>query len=320
MSYVLDPELATVTPRVPAISLSDPTAARTLFKQAAALTPPYECRRELTLRDALVPGPSGAPELALRIYSPAQRSGLLPALLYLHGGAFVMGDLAAVHNGAQALADRVNVVVVSVDYRLAPEHPYPAGLNDGYAALEWVSKQAAELGVDPERIGVLGEGAGGGLAAGLALLTLARRGPRLIAQLLDAPTLDDRLQTHSMRTFTETPGWPGADSPLSWRYYLGEGSEPGSPDISLYAAPARAKAEDMFGLPQAWLALYALDPTRDEGFEYAYKLLEAGISTDVNVYASACHLAHAVAPKSTIGARILGDRCEAVRRLLLAPV
>jgi acetyl esterase/lipase len=120
------------------------------------------------------------------------------------------------------------------------EHPYPAGLEDSYAVLQWALDKGDEYGIDPERLGVLGESAGGGLAAALSLLARDRRGPHLTAQFLDAPTIDDRLDTPSMTTLSDTPAWQSVNSPHSWRYYLQGTAEPGGTNVPMYAAPARA--------------------------------------------------------------------------------
>jgi acetyl esterase/lipase len=183
--------------------------------------------------------------------------------------------------------------------------------------LEWVSGDAAaELGVDTSRIGVLGESAGGGLAASLALLARDRNGPRLTAQFLDAPTVDDRLQTHSIRTLVDVPVWQPRNSPYGWGYYLRGTARPGQADVPLYAAPGRATVEDVADLPPAFVTAYQVDPTRDKGLNYAMALIQAGVPTELHHYAGAFHVAHFV-PGTTIGARMMSDRIGAVQRLLV---
>jgi acetyl esterase len=154
-------------------------------------------------------------------------------------------------------------VVVSVEYRLAPEDPFPAGLEDCYAALVWLHESAAELGVDGDRIAVVGRSAGGGLAAALALVTRDRHGPALCFQCLAIPELDDRLDTPSMQAFVDTPLWNRPLAEASWRHYLGDDRS----DVSPYAAPARAT--DLSGLPPAYVSTMEFDPLRDEGIAYA---------------------------------------------------
>lgn len=320
MSDVLDPELAAWVGQVPTVDLGDVAGARELERRTLAGMPPYEPGRPLTVTDVTIPGPRGAPEVMARVYAPAERTGLLPGLLYFHAGGHTFGTLASVDNRARMLADLADVVVVNVQFRLAPEHPYPAALDDCYAALVWAAGPPGDpYGIDPERIGVLGESSGGGLAAGLALLTRDRGGPRLAAQFLDAPVLDDRMETVSMRTIADATLWQSVNQPLVWRYYLEGTARPGSVDVPVYAAPARAWTTDLTGLPPASVTTYQIDPTRDEGLGYGLRLIEADVPTEVHHYGTAFHLAH-VLPGTVIGARILADRTAAVRRLLGDPV
>lgn len=315
MDYVLDPELAAVVAAIPKVDLSDLASAREAERLLANHQPTYEARIPLSVQDISVPGLQGAADVPARVYAPAERSAPLPGLLYLHGGAYVMGGLRLGEATARMLVERAGVIVVAVDYRLAPEHPYPAGLNDSYAVLEWAAGKGEEYGIDRDRLGVLGESAGGGLAAALALLTRDRHGPRLIAQFLDAPTVDDRLDTWSMKTLPDTPTWQSVNSPYSWRYYLQGTAEPGGADVPIDAAPARATVEDLSGLPPAFVTAYQVDPTRDEGLDYARQLMRAGVPTEIHHYGDAFHVAHVI-PGTAIGARMIADRVEAVRRML----
>jgi acetyl esterase/lipase len=187
--------------------------------------------------------------------------------------------------GSTALARELGVVVVSVDYRLAPEHPFPAGIEDCYAALVWLHDHADELGVDTARIAVNGGSAGGGLAAGLALLARDRGGPRLCFQYLGIPELDDRLDTPSMHRFHDTPMWARPAAEKSWEWYLGDAH--GRDDVSPYAAPARAT--DVAGLPPTYISTMEYDPLRDEGILYALKLLEAGVSVELHSFPGTFH-------------------------------
>ena len=181
--------------------------------------------------------------------------------------------------------------MVSVDYRLAPEHPFPAPLEDCYAALVWVAEHAAELGVDPDRIAVGGESAGGGLAAGVALLARDRGGPSLCLQLLSIPELDDRMDSESMRTLgaQAIPVTTLANGEISWDSYLGAGVR-GTDQVSPYAAPARAT--DLTGLPPALVTAYELDALRDEDIAYAQRLMSAGVPTELHVYSRRVPLLH----------------------------
>ncbi|HET6501506.1 MAG TPA: alpha/beta hydrolase [Amycolatopsis sp.] len=313
MGHLLDPELVAVAAVLPKMDLSDLVSTREAARLVALRRPVYEPRIPLSVREVTVP--HGAADVPVRVYAPAEHSGPLPGLLYLHGGGFVMGDLSTVDFRARMLADRAGVVVIAVDFRLAPEHPYPAPLEDTYAVLEWAAAKGEEYGIDPERLGVLGESTGGNLAAALALMTRDRQGPRLIAQFLDAPTVDDRLDTPSMTTMPDTPMWQSVNSPLSWRYYLRGTAEPGSAEVPAYAAPARAEVKDLSGLPPAFVTAYQIDPTRDEVLDFARRLVQAGVPTEIHHYGEAFHLAHII-PGTAIGARMITDRVEAIRRML----
>jgi acetyl esterase len=319
VGYVLDPELAALAPMIPSFDFSDVPGMRALAKEIAAAEPRYESKNALAVESLSIPGYRHAPDVRVRLYASSARTGPGPGLLYLHGGAYVMGDLDAVDNRARLIADRTGVAVVTVDYRLAPEHPYPAALDDSYAALLWLAGDAGrERAVDSSRIGVWGESAGGGLAAALTLATRDRGGPALAAQFLDAPGLDDRLTTHSMRSLFGTPFVDASVLPYVWKYYLGEALQPGSADIPVYAAPARAEFGDLAGLPPAWVSAYQVDPMRDEVLNYAQRLMQAGVPTELHHYSGAFHVAHLI-PGTATGARILAAQIDAIQRLLPTP-
>jgi acetyl esterase len=317
MNHPYDPELAPWAPAFAQLSFADVPAARAGEAELIAALPPYDPPVPLDVDELQVPGPDGAPEVRVRRYQPADHDGQLPALVYIHGGGFVVGSLELYDADCRRIAAEVGAVVFSVDYRLAPEHPFPAGLEDCYATLVWVAENAGELGVDPERIAVGGESAGGGLTAGVALLARDRGGPRLCLQVLGIPELDDRLETESMRSLgVGTPITTIENGEISWDSYLGAGVR-GTDAVSPYAAPTRAT--DLAGLPPAFVTAYEFDALRDEGIAYAQRLMTAGVSTELHVYPGAFHactwLSHV-----EICQRILGDLIGALRRRLHAPV
>jgi acetyl esterase/lipase len=201
----------------------------------------------------------------------------------MHGGGFVAGDLDSEEVRCLRLADEAGCVVVSLEYRLAPQHRYPAALDDCFTALCWTASSAPSLGVDPDRIGVAGASSGGNLAAATALLARDRGEPAVAFQCLVYPTLDDRMQTASVG-FVDTPMIDGSDVARCWDYYLGADR---SDDVSPYAAPARAV--DLAGLPPAYVMTAELDPLRDDGLHYAMRLLEAGVSVELHQFAGAFH-------------------------------
>ncbi len=295
----LDPELREIVELLPDTSTAfdDIAAARGMFDLWLPAGPvPGE--DDLEISDEVVDG------VALRIYRPRGMKGDLPGILYLHGGGFCIGSIDAEHAGAIAVANAIGAVVVSVDYRLAPENPYPAGLEDCYTALV----RMAELDcVDTARLAVHGQSAGGGLAAATALLARDRGGPVLCFQSLGIPELDDRLETPSMVAFTDTPMWSRAQAIKSWEYYLG-----GKPADG-YAAPARN--EDLSGLPPAYVVTCELDPLRDEGITYAMRMLAAGVSVELHSYPGAFHGAMLV-PTATVVQRMQAELVDALNRAL----
>ncbi|MEX5637291.1 alpha/beta hydrolase [Parafrankia sp. FMc2] len=285
MTYAFDPEVAAVIPMLPDLDIRDPQAAREQLRTALAEQIAGVDTTGVTVREELVPGPEGAPDVRVRIYTP-ERIAAPAAIFDVHGGGFIVGDLDTVHPNNVRVARDLGVVVVSVDYRLAPEAPYPAGLEDCYAALVWTAKNAAELGVDPNRIAIHGVSAGGGLCAALALLARDRGGPAIAFQYLGVPELDDRLGTPSMRAFVDTPIWNRPKAEISWDCYLGPGVRGGA-DVPVYAAPARAT--DLADLPPAYISAMQFDCLRDEGIAYAQALLAAGVATELHLFPGTFH-------------------------------
>lgn len=229
----------------------------------------------------------------VRIYRGAATPA--PAVLYCHAGGFALGNLDTDHRQCLELARRARCSVVSVDYRLAPEHPYPAALEDATAVLNWLAGNAAELGVDIDRIAVAGSSAGGALAACLAHAAADGSAPSIVFQLLHQPVLDDRA-TASRKEFRATPAFDGEGADLMWRHYLA-GQQP-----SPYAAPARR--QDLSGLPAALITCAEIDPFRDEAVEYAQRLRSAGVPTEVHVFSGACHGFDSLLPEWSASQRL----------------
>ncbi|MBL7550644.1 alpha/beta hydrolase [Frankia sp. AgB1.9] len=285
MPYQLDPELAAVVSSVPTVDLSDLPATRLQMKQMFADLAGEVDTSGVAVHEKFVPGPVGAPDVRLLVYLPERRA--LPSLLFdVHGGAFVVGDADIGHSANIELARDLGVAVVSVDYRLAPEAPFPAGLEDCYAALTWCVKNSDDLGIDPTRVVIHGASAGGGLCAALALLARGRGGPAIAFQFLAIPELDDRLDTPSMRRFIDTPHLNRSNTELSWDYYLGPGVR-GTEGVSIHAAPARAT--DLTGLPPAYISAMEFDPLRDEAIAYAQALLAADVPVELHLFPGTFH-------------------------------
>ncbi|WP_327352463.1 alpha/beta hydrolase [Streptomyces sp. NBC_01304] len=278
----------------------------------AANQPPADPR--ISVRDTSLPGAGGS-RIPVRIYTPADAEERTPAVLYCHGGAFVTGDLDTGDSNCREICLGGGAVVVSVAYRLAPEHPFPAGLDDCYAALCWLADHAAELGVDPARIGISGRSAGGCIAAAVALRARDEDGPTLIHQLLLVPVLDDRCQTPSARAMTDPRALNRDTAQEMWRTYLGPeylGAEP--PASNSYAAPGRWN--DLTGLPAAYILVAENDPLRDEGLDYGRRLVESGVSTELHLVPGAFHLFEAYAPNSALTRRTTRHWMDALHSAL----
>jgi acetyl esterase/lipase len=309
----IDPELARSAELQPDLDFADPVRARASLSRAftvsKALRPQQAGAEGLTVTDRPVPAREGSPDVPVRIYDPADRPDPSPALVFFHGGAFVAGDLETEDARCAEIARRTGTLVVSVDYRLAPEHPFPAGFHDCYDVLVWTASHSAELGVDPTRIAVGGSSAGGALAAAVSLAARDLGGPRIILQMLLYPVIDDALDTVSMRAFAHTPGWNQPNSVHMWNHYLGSGDRG---EVSPYAVPWRAT--DLTGLPPAYVLTAEFDPLRDEGVRYAVRLLAADVPTELHQFPGAFHGFDAAAPAATLTRRSLDEQCAVLVR------
>jgi len=267
----------------------------------------------VTVENTEIPGPDGKAVVAVRIYTPKTSSSASPALVYFHGGAFVIGDLYLEEHRCLRLAADGGCVVVSVDYRLAPENPFPAGVEDCYCALVWVAAHARDLGVDIDRIAVGGASAGGALAAAVAQMARDRGGVPLALQMLVYPVIDDRMETASMKAFSATPVWNSGSNAQMWNHYLGVKRD----YVSNYAAPGRAT--DLSDLPPAYVMTAELDPLRDEGITYAQRLMQAGVPVELHCFSGACHGFDLLAPAIELSRRAIDEQVAAVVRALGAP-
>jgi acetyl esterase/lipase len=269
----------------------------------------------LTTEDHQAPGPEGAPDVLVRIYRPAQVLDSAPALYWVHGGGLVMGSVAMNDEFCSRLADKLKIVVASVEYRLAPEHPYPAPLEDCYAGLRWFHRAAPDLGVDPARLAIGGGSAGGGLAAGLALLTRDRGEVPLAFQMLIYPMLDDRNANVAHHAAEDPKVWNRAANAVGWNAYLD--GRAGADDIDAYAAPARAT--DLAGLPPAYINVGDLDLFLDEDIAYAHALMRAGVPVELHVYPGAFHGSNNFVSRADLSRRWTADERDALRRGLGLP-
>ncbi len=253
----------------------------------------------------IVDGTAGPGGVAVRIYQGAE-AGPAPAVVYCHAGGFALGNLDTDHRQCMELARRGRCTVVSVDYRLAPEHPFPAALDDAIAALCWVAANAAELGVDPARLAVGGSSAGAALAACLAHGAADGSLPPVSFQLLHQPVLDDR-ETASKAEFCASPAFDSEAAEQMWRYYLG-------PDSGVVSGAVPARRGELGGLPPALITCAEIDPFRDEAVDYALQLLRAGVSAELHVFPRACHGFDSLLPDWSDSERLFALQGQALAR------
>ena len=280
-----------------------------LFNSTKGSTPPVD---GISIEDRRIPGPEGADDVFVRIYKPNNRLDMLPALLWMHSGGYVMGNVEREDLLSQHLAKVAQCVVVSVEYRLAPEHPYPAALEDCYATLKWLSAHDVDFGVDRSRIAVGGNSAGGGLAASLALLARDRSELDISFQLLVYPMIDDRTIPGAEEDASSHYLWAIVNNRMAWAAYLGH--VPGGDGVYQYASAARA--ENIVGLPPTFIQVGDLDLFLDENIVYARRLLAAGVHTELHIYSGGCHGFNVFAPNAAISQRINEDRDIALKRML----
>ncbi|MFF7974914.1 alpha/beta hydrolase fold domain-containing protein [Streptomyces sp. NPDC007905] len=286
-------------------------------RSAAGRLTDAEIRRDgrFEIEERTVPGPPGAPDVPLLVCRPTAPAGPYPVIYHTHGGGMVAGShRSAELAGELDRAQELGLAVVAVDYRLAPEHPDPAPVEDCYAGLVWLAAHAPDLGIDPARIVVSGNSAGGALAAGLALLSRDRRGPRLLGQVLQFPMLDDRCATFSHQQMERVGLWDGASNRAGWTSLLG--GRRGTRDVSCYAAPARAA--DLAGLPPAFIEVGSVEALRDEGIAYASRIWQTGGQAELHVWSGAFHSFDEWVPRAEVSRAAHRTRVSWLRRVLAA--
>ena len=309
--HLVDPELLptleAMPPVVPTLDSLDALRA-----QIAGMQAPAPSVSEITVKEHHVPGPNGT-SVRVLVYTPeaTPRTG---GLLWLHAGGMVMGTPEMNEPQSRYLARAAGCVVVAVDYRLAPEHPYPAGVEDCYAALRWLYGAAEEFGFPSARIAAAGESGGGGLAAGLALLARDRGEYPLSAQFLKYAMLDDRTGTGAEPTPTMPNAgefvWTKASNHFAWKAVLGV--EPGGLGVPIYAAPGRA--ESLAGLPPTSILIGELDLFVGENLRYAQALIRDGVSTELHLYPGAYHAFVSFSPEADVSRRALQQFWSAIER------
>ncbi|MHA7900481.1 MAG: alpha/beta hydrolase [Henriciella sp.] len=305
---LLDPEIRPAIETFPKISIAADQlpALRALIAQQFALVDLTETglSRDIITVPGLEPG---QPAVRCIKYAPKRPRDPSGAYLHVHGGGYIMGapEMADARN--VRLAAELGITVLSVDYRLAPEHPVPAALEDCYAALAWMSENAKQLGIEPQQIAIGGESAGGGLAAATAQLASQRAQHPICFQLLTYPMIDDRTGTDENPRDPVTGEfiWTREFNTTGWAYYLG--------DVAPAAPFVPARAEDLSKLPPTWIGTGALDLFREENIDYAQKMMNAGVATELVVYPSVCH-GFQQAADASVTKQYLRDHLEALQR------
>lgn len=310
--HLVDPELLAALDTFPTMTMDE--AMLPAVRAQPLVAPPFD-PAGVHLERLTVPGPAGAPDIRLHVYRPENVAGALGCIYHIHGGGYVTGAAADMEFQHRPIVAALGCMIVSVDYRLAPEAPFPAAIEDCYAGLAWLFANATALGVDPARIGVMGESAGGGLAAALALLVRDRGEHRLAFQHLIYPMLDDRTcTTADPHPYAGEFIWHAPNNHFGWSALLGHA--PGISGVSCYAAPARA--EDLTGLPPAFIMTGALDLFLEEDMDYARRLTRAGVPTEMHVYPGAFH-GFDIVSDSGISRIALSDSRRALARFLAPP-
>ncbi len=279
----IHPELQPIARLIPKLSFSHKNLW--LVNLSMHLMPALKTAEDIRVENVFIPGPDERTKIRLRIYRPKPAASAMPVLLWLHGGGYVMGRPEMDDRSCAAYVRQAGIVVVSVDYRLAPKYPFPAALDDCTAALTWVASQAGQLGIDATRIAIGGESAGGGLAAALAQLAHDQLAIKPVFQLLVYPMLDDRTVLRTELDDSQSVLWDQQSNRFGWESYLGK--ECGAVELPDYAVPARRS--DLWGLPPAWIGVGSLDIFHDEDLAYAQRLQACGVACELKVVPGAFH-------------------------------
>jgi acetyl esterase/lipase len=311
----LDPELRELLTDMPLLSQLTPEVLAQLRQLPSAPVDSLPAHRQVDRREVSVQAKDGA-QIRLSVFSPANtdRGAAAPCIYWIHGGGMVMGDRFSQIDIPLEWLDEFGAVVVSVDYRLAPEATGTTLVDDCYQGLLWTAEHSEELGIDPTRIIVAGASAGGGLAAGLTLLARDLHAPAIAAQVLICPMLDHRNTTTSSRQYSGVPGvWTGEMNEFGWRAVLGDLTVD---EVSAYVSPARAKA--LSGLPTTYIDVGSAEVFRDEDTDYATRIWAAGGQAELHVWAGGFHGFDALYPQAHISATARRTRTDWLARLLLS--
>jgi acetyl esterase/lipase len=316
MTFTLDPEFAAaIAPMGEAMAGATPPAVgdiegrRAMWEPIlAAASTAQPIPDDVRMSDYHATAEDGT-QITMRWYTKRDTSPGA-AVLFLHGGGYIFGHIDHFDGPVARYVSASGVPMLSVEYRRAPEHPFPTPVEDAYAALAWLSEHAAEMGVDPDRIGVMGDSAGGGMAAALTILTRERGGPKIARQILLMPMLDDRTQTPDPH-IAPMALWSYDDSATAWPALLDKAA--GRPDVPATAAPARLG--DASDLPPAYIEVGQIDVFRDEDLAYAVKLSQAGVEVELHLHPGVPHEFDSIAFDSDVARRAIADRVRALKSI-----
>ena len=309
----IHPELQKAARRFPALTVSKNNLWLARLSLRLMRTPKSP---EVIVKNVHVPGQDGRQRIRLRVYKPKSVAPPTPVLVWLHGGGYVAGRPEINDFCCGQYVHQLGITVVSVDYRCAPEHPFPAGLEDSYSALKWVASHSQELGVDAMRIAIGGESAGGGLAASLIQLAHDRQEIKPVFQLLIYPMLDDRTVLRTEFDDRSSVTWNQKSNRFGWESYLGK--KCGAGVVPEYAVPARR--QDLSGLPPAWIGVGTVDVFHDEGMAYAQRLKGCGVECEICLVPGAFHGFDEFAPKVPVSRDFREAQISALKRSLFPGV
>lgn len=312
--HLVDPDLRDGLTAFPSFTLTDELMPM-LRAQGLATdqSPPMGPAADVSMEHIMVPGRDGAPDVPCRLFIPADRDGISGGYLHIHGGGYVLGDAAMSDPSNRSIAAVLGVVILSVDYRLAPETRWPGAVEDCYAALGWLHANADRLGIDPQRIAIGGESAGGGHTASLALVARDRGEYPICHQHLIYPMIDDRTgSTEPALPYTGEFVWTAGSNAFGWSALLGHPAGTGEPP--LHAVPARTK--DLAGLPPTFVGTGALDLFVGENLDYSRRLIAAGVPTELIVAPGAYHGFNGFAPDAAVSRTFNEASLAALRRAI----
>jgi acetyl esterase/lipase len=309
---LLDSELATALSAFPAGDIWQDLDLTRIFlnETRASLNAALPVIDTVVSKDYQLSTSDNSDDFLIRVYAPIKQSEPLPALLWIHGGGYVMGSVSQDDYLVRSLVAAVGCMMVSVEYRLAPEHPFPAPLDDCYCALKWLAANTETLNVDPQRIAIGGASAGGGLAAALALMARDKAEVDVVFQFLLCPMIDDSNSTESSYQLTDPRVWNRHNNLKGWAAYL-NGDE-----SSIYAAATRA--EDLAGLPPVYIAVGTVDMFVDENREYASRLQDACVNTQLEIFDGGFHGFEFFVPEAAISQRALATHHQALKQALFS--